>query len=404
LIACGAHEPAAEPDPIASVPQGRVAEEIEARPQGEPANTAQPVPGPDISLRVSEVHLRAFLPLEEAHVPAERLGALFNAMKEKAWPYCSFKRRGGELDRDAVAEFVTDVDRYVRAGNGTKASIRAGCHNFVRMNDQRPDRDFQLIRLLNPDESFDCYSVGVMQPYMMSHELSCKTLTMLDIDWEVQHLHWQLLERYRAGQMVEEGFAESLANVEVSWPMHIESEGKVPMSMGMLCGDGQREVCRRDLLAFQSQFGPDRELETITLNLSALHDGHFEPSPRTKVLFLSNATEDIYTSWPQFVHFIKRLRSSMEVGQRAILVHHVGGRSAWGTYELRRTERGHRLKTVCKDPFENTSGFNAGSHYESWFEKMTTTKKKAQYCRPLRVAMAKREAEAQAGTGDGESP
>ncbi len=413
--ACSVREPAAD---TASEPgaEAQLMAEATPPPPAEPqvAEEAPPPepPGPQISMRVGARHQELFVPMDRDRFDDGEIPGLFDAMEQGADPYCDYlwHRRG--RDKPDVSGFAADAEEFMKVGVKTKKSIIAGCYNFVTMNDQLPDRDFETIRLRYPDQEFDCYSVGVMQPYLMQKHLGCRTLTMLDLDWEVHNMHWAFLKRFREGRMLDEQLDEVLKEVRATWVAFREPEARHVMGMYMLCGKRQRDRCREALLDFQAHFSPaktgegtdeaDHPLDRITLQLASLHDADYSVEddgqpPRDKVIFLSNAIEDLYTTKYQFSRYLKNLEGTLVPGQKAIFIHHVGGRAHFGVYELVRTENKAVVHTICKDPYENTSAYHDGEFYETWFDGVTKTTKKVPNCGSHRAGLKRKAKKAAAG-------
>jgi hypothetical protein len=111
--------------------------------------------------------------------------------------------------------------------------------------------------------------------------------------------------------------------------------------------------------------------------VSELQDADYGFLPgTTPVLFLSNALEPMYTSRAQFDVLLARVRAGLADGSRALFIHHAGGSSAFGVYELLAGAGGRStVRTLCKDTF--LAAPKAGdplTRYDTWFEGVTTTK------------------------------
>lgn len=322
-----------------------------------------------LELRVGPGHRALFLALPAEFYPENALPALFANLETNANAYCAARFAGRDAAPEAAQLFRPPADAELRrAPPESLAGLRAGCWNFYEMNDVAPERDFELIRTLAPAAQFDCYSVGLLQPYIMHATLNCRELTMLDIDWRIHALHHSLLGFARAGALANAGdAARAVGSLELAHPALSPDAARRPRaSLDRFCRPLQRERCAAVLPAFQRAFA---SLRHVRLELAALHEGEYPERPGlTRVVYLSNAIEESYTSAAEFDQLIDRLRRSAE---RTYLIHHVGGWKLFGVYEL----TGTGLQTICKDEYLSMSRGSDGkaASYKTYFETRGAT-------------------------------
>ncbi len=317
-----------------------------------------------LELRAGPTHRARFFALSTEFYPEKALPGLFGNLELHANAYCSARFAGRDALAEAEALFRAPFAAELRrAPPESLPGLQAGCWNFYEMNDVAPERDFQLVRALAPDAQFDCYSVGLLQPYIMHATLNCRELTLLDIDWRIHALHARLLAFARAGALATVAdAARAVAGLELAHPaLSADAPRRPQASLERLCRPLQRERCAGILPDFQRAFA---SLRHVRLELAALHEGEYpERSGLTRVVYLSNATEESYTSATEFDELIDRLRRS---APRTFLIHHVGGWKLFGVYELRETG----LRTVCKDEYLSMSRGSEGqpASYQTYFE------------------------------------
>ena len=338
-----------------------------------------------LALAISASIVQDFVPLEKTTYNEKELAALFANMRESANPFCRILW-GQKRYSTKVASKLIVKDRiraYLRDGSRGLKSLTAGCWNFFIMNDKKPDLDFDLVKRQYPGKSFDCYSVGFLQPYIMHAVMGCDSLTMLDIDWRIMDGHSQLLKKYRNKQLSNpEQIAGSIASLHIGWVAHsgpTMKERNVVKFPFYCKRHKQNRLCEKYVLDFQ---GKMRDLARIRLNLTALHEAAFENPNRSlvKVVYLSNAIEKIYTSQKQFNQMLKNLEKSMAPGGKAVMIHHAGGRQQFGVYELKRAPAGLETRTICRDLYENTAIGATARHYKTYFEKISLNKRKIPRC------------------------
>ncbi|MEQ9363053.1 MAG: hypothetical protein RIF32_02350 [Leptospirales bacterium] len=331
--------------------------------------------GPTASIddRGTSWSIRALEPGAAVRDP-ETIDAVFRTLDLQSDAYCGalFSRRPFQ-PRDLVLLNPDYHDEYTRNRHPDSLhSLRAGCRNFFEMNDLRPDRDFALVRAIYPESRFDCYSVGLLQPYIMHGILGCRSLTFIDINWRILEMHRALLRRAQAGAFAAaETVNAELSGLQLKFPaLHARPTRPRPARIQHLCRPIQHEFCLQILPEFRSAFEktPARRLR---LNLSTLHAGAYEshgaesgeePSAATRVIYLSNAIEESYTSRAEFEALLQNLNATAATGRAEpaldVLIHHVGGWKLFGLYEIRHANAGPegiQIRTICKDTYLSMS-------------------------------------------------
>lgn len=334
---------------------------------------------------------------------AAEIDAIFQTLERQSDAYCNALFTQNKFqDRDL--ELISGIRRsqYVRHRHPDSLySLRAGCRNFYEMNDFRPDRDFALVRAAYPGARFDCYSVGLLQPYIMQQILGCRRLTFIDINWRILNFHREIMQRTRSGAFTRpESVDHDLKGIELKFPaLHTQPTRIRPAAVNHLCRPIQHKFCRKVLPDFQSEFQrlpPAR----LRFNLSTLHEGSYlshaslatddnendsaggegaGARPVVRVIYLSNAIEESYTSRSEFLQLLRNLsdRANAASGDEEVtdvLIHHVGGWKLFGVYELRHYPgRETQLRTVCKDAYLSMSrGSGDGAvEYTTHFEAIS---------------------------------
>lgn len=323
-------------------------------------------------------------PLAKTTGCSDRPGAAYRAgLNAASDPYCTELLRGRALESSARALFTAERAAEFIAGRHPDSlpSLIAGCRNFFEMNDLRPDRDFAAIRALYPEARFECYSVGLLQPYIMHSVLGCDELSMLDINWRILELHAHILKAADSRALdTTAAVRESLAEFYLKFPAMGGNRlnAPLPAAIERLCRPLQHDYCRTVLPAFQQKLAVHAP-QFVQLQLSSLHDGRYRTprENRLRVIFLSNAIEESYTSADEFRKFLSNLRESARAPiQPDLLIHHVGGWKLFGIYALYHepvTEE-PRIATLCKDSYLSMSR-GAGEtpvEYLTHFERQGT--------------------------------
>ncbi|MCB9748729.1 MAG: hypothetical protein H6713_01855 [Myxococcales bacterium] len=365
---------------------GDAVEDDASRPAEGDAGAATAPRGPEITLKVSPNMRERLVPIEREVYEQGEIGPLFGLLRERSAGLCRYLHGLEALDEGAVAAYVNPPDRFARRKLGEKWSLMAGCWNYVRLNDRRPHRDFDLVRRMFPaEDGYDCYAVGVVQPYLMSERLGCRELTMIDFDWQIHAIHWQLLEAWGGGGLARERLDATLAGLRIDWIAYHEPQEQHEASLESLCHAGFAERCRATFDAFSSR-QRDEGLRRITLALAALHELELsapEAGDRVPVVFLSNATEKHFMTRSEFRQLLQRVSASLLPGQRAALIHHVAGSPALGVYELTpKTGGGYKVRTRCRDEYVKGTGTGPRTSYETWFEEIASGDESARACTP----------------------
>ena len=346
----------------------------------------------------------------QAFTDAGEIDAIFRSLARQSDAYCNALFTQNKFDA-AQLELIAPDRRALFIQNrhpDSLYSLLAGCRNFFEMNDVAPNRDFALVRALYPEAGFDCYSVGLLQPYIMHATLGCRRLTMIDINWRILDFHRTLIRLTRAGAFPDASSVDDqLRGVELKFlALQNDPLRARPAKVQNLCRPLQHEYCAQILPDFQKVF-TTRPPIAIELNLSTLHSGSYAPTngadqdddwftetkaehangnaarPIVRVIYLSNAIEESYTSRAEFVQLLENLqRSALAQDQSQeqidVLIHHVGGWKLFGIYELQHAARQPEtrdaapatLRTVCKDSYlSNSRGDGSGPvEYTTHFE------------------------------------
>lgn len=337
-------------------------------------------PPKEPSLRISPRIQKYFVPFEKEIYTREEIPGLLSSMKKGSDLYCSMIMGGRRYDRQQATTYIAaeEIDHFKKMSHGYVVyQLMAGCWNFFTMNDAWPERDFDLVGKLYKDASFDCYSVGFLQPYYMHNRLACKSLTMLDIDWRILDAHHQLYQLYTQGLLGnDDTLDEAVAKLKLGWIAYGDNRGPDrAASIEDLCPKFQRERCRKEMLKFQDTMSSLNG--NITWQVAALHDGTYSLSSEknTMVIFLSNAVEKIYISRKEFHTLMERVNSALPEGGKALFIYHVGGRSQKGLYEMTRKGEEYAMKTICRDPYWSSTVNNKEARlYTTWFEEISTSR------------------------------
>jgi len=324
-----------------------------------------------IEMSVSQNLQEVFVPLTKDFYPYGELGKVFSDMDTYSNLYCSMRRRMHTYDREEAKAFIqTDfLDRYRKSFMGSLEDLKAGCWNFFEMNDFRPDLDFQLVKQLYPNREFDCYSVGFLQPYIMQSILSCKSLSMVDINWRILDAHYDFIHYFKQ----QKNAMHSIESMTFNWfALDLKPQKQKNGTVSLLCRDVQLSDCRKYLKDF------DRHLhfpEKVFLQLTHLSMTQFQKIKKNtmRVFFLSNAIEEMYTSPEEYRMLMDRTAASLKTGQRALFIHHVGGWKLFGIYEMEKINKSgeYSLKTVCKDQYKSVlrSADETPAVYLTYFDK-----------------------------------
>lgn len=299
-------------------------------------------------------------PLPHPSYPRAALDERFAALRSAGDAFC----RAYRLQQDVpnAFEFLVPAarERILAIKSGGRTSMVVGCHNFFEMNDIHPERAFALVRALEGAGGslprFDCYGVGLVQPWLMHHALGCRRLGMVDLDWRILEAHHRLAGMLAASRFTSpEAVQQSVGELELRWLAlrALDATGKVTGPPPVLCRTGQDAACRQAFVELQSAAPPER-LELMLTGLEDLSLGAGEEGVR-RVVFLSNAIE--YMLPARTLGMVKRLAEDLPEGPgaSALLIHHAAGSSAFGIYRVTRGTRGRfALRHVCKDVYPSS--------------------------------------------------
>lgn len=331
-----------------------------------------------ILLKFSRPHQTYFQDVDRPNYYANDVYFLLDALRPKSDKVCELLWSGKTMSPDVVHSFLRP-DIFTRepfkSWSHPIPKLIAGCWNFIKLNDTRPDLDFQLVKHYFPDKKKECFSVGLMQPYWMHAILDCEKLTFVDIDWRIHDTHSQILRLFRGKEMNSEPqIRESITNLNVGWVARFDGKPMVrqeKVTLDTLCFPKFQKYCLGYMQEFQKKHG---NLLSVDMQVSSLHDAEYAFLPDTiPVLFLSNAIESLYTSRAQFQQILDGVAGGLGSGRQAIFIHHAAGQSEFGIYEMKTLEKEFEIHTLCKDKYDS-SPVGETHVYETHFEKVTRTK------------------------------
>lgn len=331
-----------------------------------------------IQLHISDFHQNLFIEFGGESYSESELPEIFERMFTNGDLFCDMIYRRRALQKVDAYKFLRPASFktfWPRRNREYINKLIVGCYNFFRMNDIRPFKDFKLVKALYPESSFDCFSVGLMQPYIMHNIMDCQTLQMLDIDWRIMAAHHQLLQFYQSGQMSTRVQAlKKIKDLRFGWIAFYPNgmRKRNPVSLNSLC-TFNTELCLQNLINFQRKVG---SLESVRLNLSALHDGAYQRADPAgmQVVYLSNAIEEVYTSRKQFAQLLDRTTAARITTGHTLFVYHAAGTAGLGLYDVSGEPGAESIKTICKDVYKRRVEEEL-QIYTTYFEKITSTAK-----------------------------
>lgn len=307
-----------------------------------------------MKLHASE-RMRTYFPiLNRDYLDNEVFDAL-SSLREPGNVTCEMIYSMAKYDKEEIKKF-TNIELGSPISNKfflhTFRRIIAGCWNFYQMNDVSPDKDFEFIKKQYPNQKFNCYSVGFLQPYIMHSILDCDTLSLLDIDIRILEGHAQLIQAYHEGRMQSaQDVKKELEQLKLGWiAQHRPFKAVTPVNLQVFCPRNS-EMCLKQLVTFQEKY---KSLRKLDFYASALHEADFIPEKdRVSVVFVSNAFEDYYTKRKEFDTLMKSLETSLGKDQKIVFVYHNGGRHLFGVYEVTRKvdEEGLDVTVLCRDKY-----------------------------------------------------
>ncbi len=335
-------------------------------------------------LFISPSHINDLVPIGKSEYNRNDLKDLFNLLKIKGDEYCEMKFHLSKFDEKKATSYINkgNLSKYRRTPPGAVENLRAGCWNFFEMNDYRPDIDFQLVRKLYGDTEYDCYSVGFLQPYMMNKELNCSSMTMIDIDWRILEAHYQTIQLLK-NAVSGSNLRKLLEKVNLKWFAYDTPPGSSKFAfMDNLCRNIQIDYCNNYFANLSVETFEDL---IFRLNLSALPDTLFQKTPETtRIFFLSNAIEEVYTTPSDFNRLLNRAFESLNKNQKMVFIHHVGGWKQFGLYELGHSENNEmKLRTVCRDPYASKARSpdpEKPVYYTTYFDRISSNSENIKTC------------------------
>jgi len=339
---------------------------------------------PSLKLYASE-KMRNYFPILSKDYEGQEVFEGLSSIREIGDLTCEMIYSMRKYDKDEIKKF-TNIELgspitskfYLH----TFRRMIAGCWNFYQMNDISPDKDFEYLKKQYPNQKFNCYSVGFLQPYIMHSILDCDTLTLLDIDIRIIEAHAQLVKFFHEGKMATpEEVKKNLESLKISWIAQYRNfQAQTPVNIRVLCPRNM-EMCLEKLVIFQEKYN---HLKELNLYASAIHEANLIPKKdHISVVFVSNAFEDYYTRRKEFDYLMKNLEQNLEVGQKVIFIYHNGGRHLFGVYEVMKKldeDESLEVTVLCRDKYLFYPEEEDRTYYNIHFDRLRGLKTTEKYC------------------------
>lgn len=340
--------------------------------------------GLEVLLEFSKVHQSYYTDVNKPIYTENEISILFSTMLDKSNTVCEMIWGRKKMDKNFVNTFIRKEvmgKKPFDTWGHPLPKLVAGCWNFFRMNDHKPDVDFQVVSKLYPNQKKSCFSVGFLQPYIMHSVMGCESISAIDIDWRIHDGHFQLLQMFKESKLADsKEISKSLADLKLGWIAFEKKHfGKtIPVSISTVCNPAMTKLCNEHITKVQTNY---REMKKFRMQLSSLHEADYSHEKNTlPVIYLSNAMDSIYTSKNEFFQFLDSVSSKLDINSKAILIYHVGGKSTFGIYELEKKDKSYTLNTVCKDVYIAVETEN---WYHTHLDRASSTKKSVKECRKL---------------------
>lgn len=316
---------------------------------------------PAVSLQVSDFLMRELVVVTRRRYSLTAATELFERMRPPGDAFCTMFFRRKPVERKIAGLHIVPehLGPYLRARPGRdllRMGPVAGCWNFFGMNDRRPDAALRAARTQLGAPAGHCFSVGFMQPYLMSVHLGCRLLTFIDFDWRIIDAHLQMIRMFRAGGFASrEAARRSLASLRLAWAVR---DGKLLSKMEAtpenLCPSGRAELCLDALVRFQREF---TGLQEIRLQLASLHEADFGDgaarvgnavsAQASSVGYLSNAASPDYMSEREFEAFLEAVAAALPGARPLLLIRHAAGGDEFQVFKLVRVGRSFAVRLLC---------------------------------------------------------
>ncbi|MDX1957547.1 MAG: hypothetical protein SFU98_03185 [Leptospiraceae bacterium] len=341
---------------------------------------------PKLSLKASPEKKEHLLDMQKDLFNGEEINSLFASMSSKSDEVCSMVYGQKKFDQEFIKEFINPnsfTKPPFKSWGSPIPKLIAGCWNFFKLNDTRPDLDIHLVNKLYPNSRKECFSVGYLQPYLMHSILNCEKLTTIDMDWRIAYGHKQLYDLFKSNKMKTNTEIESsVKSLDLHWIARFDNkpmEKKSKLEFISVCYSQFIPTCYKFLSKFQDSFD---KIQEFNLLVASLHEPDYKFTKGvTPVFFLSNATEDFYTSQSEFDRMMKSVNSGLSENEKAIFIHHAAGRALFGIYEFTKVSNTEfSIESKCRDNFLSSPVGNDFHPYLTYFDKLSKNHKTAPKC------------------------
>ncbi|MDX1957524.1 MAG: hypothetical protein SFU98_03070 [Leptospiraceae bacterium] len=255
-----------------------------------------------------------------------------------------------------------------------------GCWNFYDLNDHYADRSFSALNKLILGKK-NCYTVGFMQGYMMLETMNCTRMNFIDIDWKILDSHAAILKRAREKGSINE---DDLNELGLVWNVNFDSRPKKvqPIKFESICERRILKLCKSSLENYHKNLG---KVDQVNFILASLEDSKFQFSDdAVPVFYVSNALDGGYMTPSKIKQFLKNIHESLKLGQKAVIIYHAGGTSAFGIYAIDKiSEEKYEINIHCKDTYHYAKIYKMEGTYENYLDLIATrtSKSKANSCK-----------------------
>lgn len=339
-----------------------------------------------VKLSVSDRHQQTLKDLTRKEYASKELDTLFANLSERSDKLCPMHFGDEEFDEQYAESFATGIrlkkPKKEKWFDRVVPSLLIGCFNFFEMNDKGVKGTFETISRLIPEKK-ECFSVGLMQPYFMHATLQCEKLTMLDINWRIQHAHFHITDLHFSGKFRDhENIEKVLQKVPVAWVARFDHKPKKrPQSINLntFCIPEEQNACISAMIEFQKYY---KTLGEIDFQLSFLHEADLYPKKTTtSIVYASNALDAAYTKAEDFNAMMNKFHKTLPVGKNIYMVYQAGTSTDIGIYRIFREQPDSEevtVYTICRDDFRWSDVYvDKGKPFKIYFDKVSLNKKSA---------------------------
>jgi len=245
-----------------------------------------------IELLVSSKSSQLFKAIKKDVYSKKEIAAVLNRLAKSSSRFCKsiFGKGKGAKKAEKLMAKVKLAKGYLKDSLSKKekkkllknikkdlsVSTMLGCSNWYKLTDTGLNKTFPVVKENVKSKHLHCYSVGLMQPYIMASKLNCSKVTFVDIDHRILQFHHKAVSKMLQKKNGTVNWSAFVEEYNFSFPTGFkkkEKKSEASLSLKDICG-AQKNLCQKSLKSFHKKIQKKKFVNITFFSQCTFRYGH----------------------------------------------------------------------------------------------------------------------------------